>query len=115
MANSNFETLKRGGEAIDEVAEQTGHQAGGMVQQAKAVAADAYDSAAGMAQDAIAAAKTRTQDAISAAKTHSSDLDDVLAEQAVQHPKAMLALGIGFGFLLGVLFASTRGGSTSRW
>ena len=104
MTNSNFETMKRGGEAVDEAARESGQQAGGMVQQAKAVAADAYDSAAGMAKDAIAAAKTGA-----------SDLDDVLAEQSLQHPKAMLALGIGFGFLLGVLFASTRGGSHSRW
>jgi ElaB/YqjD/DUF883 family membrane-anchored ribosome-binding protein len=104
MTNSNFETLKRGAEAVDEVARDSGPQAGGMVQQAKTVAADAYDGAAGMAQDALAAAKTGA-----------ADLDDVLAEQAVQHPKAMLALGIGFGFLLGVLFASTRGGSHGRW
>ena len=114
MANSNFETMKRGGEVVDETARESGNQAAGVVEQAKAVAADAYDSAAGMAQDAIAAAKTHTQDAIAAAKTGAADLDDVLAEQAVRHPKAMLALGIGFGFLLGVLFASTRGGH-ARW
>jgi ElaB/YqjD/DUF883 family membrane-anchored ribosome-binding protein len=103
MTNSNFETMKRGGQAIDETAQQSGNQSG-VYQQAKAVAGDAYDSAAGMAQDAISAVKAR-----------SSDLDDAFADQAEQHPKAMLALGIGFGFLLGVLFASTRGGRNSRW
>ena len=46
MADSNFETLKQGGEAIDKAAEKTGQQAEGLYEQAKTAASDVYDSAA---------------------------------------------------------------------
>ena len=104
MANSSFETFKQGGKAIDEAAEKTGQQAGGMYQQAKDAASGAYDSAAELAQDTV----SRVQDT-------ATDLDDMVSEQVGRHPKAMVALGIGLGFVLGVLYASSRGSNEPRW
>ena len=97
MANSSFETFKQGGEAIDKAAEKTGQQAETMYEQAKGAASEAYDSAAEYAGDAV----TRIQDG-------AADLDDMVSEQVGRHPKAMVALGVGIGFALGVLFASSR-------
>ena len=97
MANSSFETFRQGGEAIDKAAEKTGKEAEGLYEQAKAKASDAYDSAAGYAGDAVA----RVQDS-------ASELDDMVSEQVGRHPKAMVALGVGIGFALGLLFASSR-------
>jgi ElaB/YqjD/DUF883 family membrane-anchored ribosome-binding protein len=97
MANSSFETFKQGGEAVDEAASKTGQQAENVYQQAKAKASDAYDSAAEYAEDAA----SRLQDGV-------ADLDDMVSEQVGRHPKAMVALGVGLGFALGVLFASSR-------
>lgn len=97
MANSSFETFKQGGEAIDDATRKTGQQAQGVYEQAKSTAADAYDSAAGYAGDAVA----RVQDG-------ASELDTMVSEQVGRHPKAMVALGIGLGFALGVLFAASR-------
>jgi ElaB/YqjD/DUF883 family membrane-anchored ribosome-binding protein len=97
MANSSFETFKQGGEAIDEAARKTGQQAGNLYEQAKDKASEAYDSAAGYAGDAV----SRMQDGV-------TDLDDMVSEQVGRHPKAMVALGVGLGFALGVLFASSR-------
>ena len=37
-----------------------------------------------------------------------AELDEMVSEQVGRHPKAMVALGIGIGFALGVLFASSR-------
>jgi ElaB/YqjD/DUF883 family membrane-anchored ribosome-binding protein len=105
MAASNFETSMKGaGKAIDEVADQTGRQATGLYEQAKSAASDAYGSASEVAQDAV----TRMQD-------RAADLDEVVSEQVGRHPKAMVALGIGLGFMLGVLFASSRGPRESHW
>jgi ElaB/YqjD/DUF883 family membrane-anchored ribosome-binding protein len=97
MANSSFETFKQGGEAIDDAAKKTGQQAENVYEQAKAKASDAYDSAAEYAGDAV----SRVQDGV-------ADLDDMVTEQVGRHPKAMVALGVGLGFALGVLFASSR-------
>jgi ElaB/YqjD/DUF883 family membrane-anchored ribosome-binding protein len=97
MANSSFEQFKQGGEAMDEAAKKTGQQAQGLYEQAKGRAADAYDSASGYAGDAVA----RVQDS-------ASELDEMVSEHVGRHPKAMMALGIGVGFALGLLFASTR-------
>ena len=97
MANSSYETFKQGGKAIDEAAERTGQQAAGVYEQAKTAASDAYGSAAEYAGDAVA----RVQDS-------ATDLDDMVSEQVGRHPKAMVALGVGIGFALGVLFASSR-------
>ena len=97
MANSSFETtMKQGGKAIDEAAQKTGQQAAGVYEQAKTAATDAYDNASGYAQDAMAKVQDRA-----------ADLDDIVSEQVGRHPKAMVALGIGFGFLLGVLFSTS--------
>ena len=97
MANSNFETtMKQGGKAIDEAAWKTGQQAGGVYEQAKSAASDVYDSAADYAGDAL----TRVQDG-------TADLDDMVSEQVGRHPKAMVALGVGIGFALGMLFATS--------
>jgi ElaB/YqjD/DUF883 family membrane-anchored ribosome-binding protein len=97
MANSSFETFKQGGEAMEDAAKKTGREAQGVYEQAKNTASDAYDSAAGYAGDAVA----RVQDS-------ASELDDMVSEQVGRHPKAMVALGVGVGFALGVLFASSR-------
>ena len=97
MANSSFETFKQGGEAVDEAARKTGQQAGNLYEQAKDKASEAYDSAAEYAGDAVA----RVQDGV-------ADLDDMVSDQVGRHPKAMVALGVGLGFALGVLFASSR-------
>jgi ElaB/YqjD/DUF883 family membrane-anchored ribosome-binding protein len=97
MANSSFEQFKQGGEAMDEAAKKTGQQAQGLYEQAKGKASDAYDSAAGYAGDAV----TRMQDS-------ASELDDMVSEQVGRHPKAMVALGVGIGFALGILFATSR-------
>ena len=97
MANSSFETFKQGGEAIDDAARKTGQQAEGVYDQAKSTASDAYDSAAEYAGDAVA----RIQDG-------AAELDEMVSEQVGRHPKAMVALGVGIGFALGVLFASSR-------
>jgi ElaB/YqjD/DUF883 family membrane-anchored ribosome-binding protein len=97
MAISSFETFKQGGEAIDKAAEKTGQQAGTMYDKAKTAASDAFDGAADYAGDAVA----RVQEG-------ASDLDDMVSEQVGRHPKAMVALGVGIGFALGVLFASSR-------
>ena len=97
MANSSFETFKQGGKAIDEAAEKTGQQAGNMYEQAKNAASEVYDNASEYAGDAV----SRMQDG-------AADLDDMVSEQVGRHPKAMVALGVGIGFALGVLFASSR-------
>jgi ElaB/YqjD/DUF883 family membrane-anchored ribosome-binding protein len=97
MANSSFETFKQGGKAIDEVAEKTGQAADNMYDKAKTAASDAYDNASEYAGDAV----TRVQDG-------AAELDDMVSEQVGRHPKAMVALGVGIGFALGVLFASSR-------
>src|SRR6478735_6862664 len=97
MANSSFETFKQGGEAIDDAAKKTGQQGQDLYQQAKTKASDAYDSAADYAGDAVA----RVQDS-------ASELDTMVSEQVGRHPKAMMALGVGVGFALGLLFASSR-------
>jgi ElaB/YqjD/DUF883 family membrane-anchored ribosome-binding protein len=97
MANSSFETFRQGGEAMEEAAKKTGQQAQGLYEQAKNTASDAYDSATGYAGDAVA----RVQDG-------AAELDEMVSEQVGRHPKAMVALGIGIGFALGVLFASSR-------
>lgn len=105
MANSNFETsMKQGGKAIDDAAEKTGQQAGGIYEQAKSAAADAYDSAAELAGDTIAKVQGTAE-----------DFDDMVTEQVGRHPKAMVALGVGIGFALGVLFASSRNTPEPRW
>jgi ElaB/YqjD/DUF883 family membrane-anchored ribosome-binding protein len=97
MANSSFETFKQGGQAIDEAAQKTGQQAEGVYGQAKSAASDAYDSASEFAEDAV----NRVQDG-------AAELDEMVSEQVGRHPKAMVALGVGIGFALGVLFASSR-------
>jgi ElaB/YqjD/DUF883 family membrane-anchored ribosome-binding protein len=97
MANSSFETFRQGGEAVDKVAEQTGKQAEGLYNQAKAKASDAYDAASEYAGGAM----SRMQES-------AADLDEAVSEQVGRHPKAMVALGVGLGFALGVLFASSR-------
>lgn len=97
MANSSFETFKQGGKAIDEAAEKTGQAVEGAYDKAKGAASDAYDSAAEAAGDAV----TRVQDT-------AADLDDMVSEQVGRHPKAMVALGVGIGFALGWLLASSR-------
>ena len=97
MANSSFDTFKQGGEAIDKAAEKTGQEAETLYDQAKARASDAYDSATDYAGDAV----TRMQDG-------AAELDDMVSEQVGRHPKAMVALGVGIGFALGVLFATSR-------
>ena len=97
MANSSFETFKQGGEAIDKAAEKTGNQAGGLYEQAKAKASDAYGSASEYAGSAV----SRMQES-------ASDWDEAVSDQVGRHPKAMVALGVGFGFVLGILFASSR-------
>jgi ElaB/YqjD/DUF883 family membrane-anchored ribosome-binding protein len=97
MANSSFETFKQGGEAVDKAAEKTGNQAEGYYEQAKSKASDAYDSAAEYAGSAV----SRMQDS-------AADIDEMVSEQVGRHPKAMVALGVGIGFALGVLFASSR-------
>jgi ElaB/YqjD/DUF883 family membrane-anchored ribosome-binding protein len=105
MAASNFETSMKGaGKAIDEAADQTGRQATGLYEQAKSAASNAYDSASEVAQDAV----TRVQDS-------AADIDEVVSDQVGRHPKAMVALGIGVGFMLGMLFASTRGSREPSW
>jgi ElaB/YqjD/DUF883 family membrane-anchored ribosome-binding protein len=97
MANSSFETFKQGGEAMEDAAKKTGQQGQDLYQQAKSKASEAYDSAAQYAGDAV----TRVQDG-------ASEFDTMVSEQVGRHPKAMMALGIGVGFALGLLFASTR-------
>jgi ElaB/YqjD/DUF883 family membrane-anchored ribosome-binding protein len=97
MANSSFETFKQGGQAIDETAKKTGEQAEGVYEQAKSAASDVYDKTAEYAGDAV----SRVQDS-------AAELDEMVTEQVGRHPKAMVALGVGIGFALGVLFASSR-------
>ena len=82
---------------MEDAAKKTGQQAQGLYDQAKGKASEAYDSASQVAGDVVA----RAQDS-------ASELDTMVSEQVGRHPKAMMALGIGFGFALGLLFASTR-------
>lgn len=104
MANSSFETFKQGGKAIDEAAEKTGQQAAGVYEQAKDAASGAYDSATEYASDAV----TRVQDGV-------AEIDDIVSEQVGRHPKAMVALGVGLGFAVGWLLASSRGSREPSW
>ena len=97
MATSSFETFKQGGQAIDEAAQKTGQQAEGVYEQAKSAASGAYEGAAELAGDAV----SRAQDS-------AAELDEMVSEQVGRHPKAMVALGVGIGFALGVLYASSR-------
>lgn len=97
MANSSFETFKQGGQAIDDAAQKTGQQAEGVYEQAKTAATGAYESASEYAGEAVG----RVQDG-------AAELDEMVSEQVGRHPKAMVALGVGIGFALGVLFASSR-------
>ena len=96
MANSSFETFKQGGQAIDEAAQKTGQKAEGVYEQAKGAASGAYETASEYAGDAV----SRVQDS-------AAELDDMVSEQVGRHPKAMVALGVGIGFALGMLFASS--------
>jgi len=57
----------------------------------------AYDGAAELAGDAV----SRVQDS-------AAELDEMVSEQVGRHPKAMVALGVGIGFALGVLYAASR-------
>ena len=82
---------------MDEAARKTGQQADNVYEQVKTKASDAYDNAAEYAGDAV----SRMQGG-------AADLDDMVSEQVGRHPKAMVALGVGIGFALGVLFASSR-------
>jgi ElaB/YqjD/DUF883 family membrane-anchored ribosome-binding protein len=97
MANSSFETFKQGGQAIDEAAQKTGQQAEGVYEQAKDAATGAYESASEYAGDAM----SHVQDS-------AAELDAMVSEHVGRHPKAMVALGIGIGFALGVLFSTSR-------
>jgi ElaB/YqjD/DUF883 family membrane-anchored ribosome-binding protein len=115
MANSNFETFKQGGEAIDKAAEKTGQQAGNVYEQAKAKAGDAYDSAATKASDAYDSATEYAGDAMSRMQDGVAEVDEYVTEQVGRHPKAMVALGVGIGFALGVLFASSRSRPEPSW
>jgi len=111
MANSSYETFKQGGKAIDEAAEKTG-QAVGAYEQAKSAASGAYDSAADFAEGAVA----RAGDAMGKVQEGAADLDEMVSEQVGRHPKAMVALSIGIGFVLGMLFANARPAAReSRW
>ena len=47
-------------------------------------------------------------DAVARVQDGAAELDDMVSEQVGRHPKAMVALGVGIGFALGVLFASSR-------
>jgi len=97
MANSSFETFKQGGQAMEETAQKTGQKAEGVYEQAKSKASEVYGSASEYAGDAM----TRVQD-------RASELDDMMSEHVGRHPKAMVALGVGIGFALGLLFAAGR-------
>jgi ElaB/YqjD/DUF883 family membrane-anchored ribosome-binding protein len=97
MANSSFETFKQGGQAMEDTAKKTGEQAQGVYQQAKSAASDAYQGASEYAGDAVA----RVQD-------RAAELDDMVSEQVGRHHKAMVAMGVGLGFALGLLFAASR-------
>jgi ElaB/YqjD/DUF883 family membrane-anchored ribosome-binding protein len=112
MANSSYETFKQGGKAIDDAAEKTGQQAAGVYQQAKSAASDAYDSAADFAEGAVA----KAGDAMGRMQEGAAELDDMVSEQVGRHPKAMIALSIGIGFALGMMFANARPAAReSRW
>jgi len=97
MANSSFETFKQGGQAMEEVGQKTGQKAQGVYEQAKSAASDVYDKTAEYAGDAVSRAQDRA-----------AELDDMVSEQVGRHPKAMVALGVGIGFALGLLFAAGR-------
>ena len=97
MANSSFETFKQGGQAMEETAKKTGEQAQGVYEQAKGAASGAYETASEYAGDAVSRVHDRA-----------ADLDDMVSEQVGRHPKAMVALGVGIGFALGLLFAAGR-------
>ena len=112
MANSSYETFKQGGKAIDEAAEKTGQQAAGVYQQAKSAASDAYDSAADFAEGAVA----KAGDAMGRVQEGAADIDEMVSQQVGRHPKAMVALSIGIGFVLGMMFAHARPPAReSRW
>ena len=97
MANSSFETFKQGDRAMEEAAQKTGQKAEGVYEQAKSAASGAYESASEYAGDAVG----RVQDS-------AAELDEMVSEQVGRHPKAMVALGVGIGFALGLLFAAGR-------
>lgn len=112
MAASNFETSMKGaGQAVDEVAKQTGKEAQGLVDQAKG----AYEQAKGAASDAYDSASETAQDVATRVQEGASDLDDMVSEQVGRHPKAMVALSVGIGFALGLLVASMRGSREPSW
>ncbi len=54
-----------------------------------------------------AAWKTGQRDALTRVQDGTADLDDMVSEQVGRHPKAMVALGVGIGFALGMLFATS--------
>ena len=116
MTNSNFETSMKGaGQAIDETAKETGRQATGVYEQAKNAASSAASQAKSAASEAYDSASELAQDAVTRVQDTASDIDDMVSEEVGRHPKAMVALSIGVGFALGMLFASLRSAPEPRW
>ena len=108
MANSSFETSMKGaGQAADEAAKETGREVSGLYEQAKSTAADMASQAKSAASEAYDSASEIAQDGLARVQDTASDLDEIVTEQVGRHPKAMVALSVGIGFALGILFAST--------
>jgi hypothetical protein len=66
--------------------------------------------------DLAEGAAAKAGDAMDRVQESASDLDDMVSEQVGRHPKAMIALSIGIGFALGMMFANVRPAPReSRW
>ena len=108
MANSSFETSMKGaGEAADEAAKETGREAGNLYSQARTAVSNIASQAKDTAAEAYENVSDLAEDAVARAQDTAGDLDDMLSEEVGRHPKAMVALSVGIGFALGILFASS--------
>jgi ElaB/YqjD/DUF883 family membrane-anchored ribosome-binding protein len=134
MANSNLEMMKRGGQAIDDMAERTGQGASladqgldmaeqatrAMQEQARgaaSAASGAYETAADTAGRAYGQAREMASEAYDhasqmarqtgrAVQRGMSDFEGQVGAQTERHPLLVLGLAAGIGFLIGAWFSS---------
>jgi ElaB/YqjD/DUF883 family membrane-anchored ribosome-binding protein len=118
MVQSNQDLMKRGGQAMDEMAERTGQGVSGQPMEAAAstaraayesttdAASRAYDSARDMAATAYDSAAGMARQTGSAVQRGATDFERAVGEQTDRHPLLVLGLAAGIGFLIGAWFAN---------
>ena len=133
MANSNLDVMRRGGEAMDEMAHQTGRttpvdsaremaadtarsaadatrdfarSASDVYDRASDMAGQTYRDARAMAGDAYQGAAGMMQDAAHIVQRRAGSFEEALGEQLSRNPVTVLVCAVGVGFALGAWYAS---------